>query len=75
LNTNTGLAVGDKVTVAGVDPLLNGSFVLTGVPGANQIKYADNVSQQVAVTNRSIAVRRTRRSQPRTPTFSRPVTT
>ncbi len=54
VNTNAGLAVGDTASVAGVDPLLNGSFVITALP-AGSISYADNVSQQVAVTNRSIA--------------------
>ena len=55
VNSNTGLAAGDKVTVAGVDALLDGNFTLTGVPAGNKITYADNQSQQVAVTNRSIA--------------------
>jgi hypothetical protein len=46
--------VGDTVNVTGVDPLLNGSFNLTGIPGST-IKYADNATQTVAVTSRSIS--------------------
>lgn len=57
LNSVTGLAIGDTVSVSGLtgtDATLNGSFTLTGVAGGN-ITYAVNATQNLAVTGRSIA--------------------
>ncbi len=54
LNSTAGLANGDTVNVAGVDPLLNGNVVVTGVAGG-AISYADAATTTLNVTKKAIA--------------------
>jgi hypothetical protein len=55
VNTTAALAAGDTVTVAGVDPLLDGSFVVASIAGGPWITYADPATQTLAVVSRAIA--------------------